>query len=95
VVLRRDDGDVRAWLFSILHNQFISRVRRDRRRGRHDASMTSMPARRRPGGGAARRDMLRSVEALSTISARVLLVGIEGLSYDRAASVLKNTRGQP
>ncbi len=30
---RREDGDLRAWLFAIMHNLFISRVRRNKRRG--------------------------------------------------------------
>ena len=33
---RRTDGDVRAWLFTILHNLAISQMRQTKRRGYHD-----------------------------------------------------------
>src|ERR1700760_4703471 len=48
---RREDGDVRTWLFTILHNHFISPVRQAARRGPHvpieeagEATLTSPPA---------------------------------------------------
>ena len=31
---RRDDGDLRAWLFAIMHNLFVSRARRNKARSR-------------------------------------------------------------
>src|SRR5215472_321916 len=35
--LRRNDGNVRSWLYTILHNRFLSDQLRARRRGLHDA----------------------------------------------------------
>ena len=44
-LLRRADGDVRAWLFTILRNQHVSSWRRDRRHGAAVAiDETTMPA---------------------------------------------------
>lgn len=64
--LRRQDGDVRAWLFSILHNLFISGLRRQGRRGQHEA-LEDWHAVVSGGQDAALlgRDILRCVSALT------------------------------
>lgn len=88
--LRRQDGDVRAWLFSILHNLFISGLRRQGRRGRHEA-LEDWHAGVSGGQDAALlgRDILRSLSALSDEHRAVLLlVGVEGLSYEGTGEVL-------
>lgn len=88
--LRRQDGDVRAWLFSILHNLFISGLRRQGRRGQHEA-LEDWHAVVSGGQDAALlgRDILRCVSALTDEHRTVLLlVGVEGLSYEVTGEVL-------
>lgn len=89
--LRRSDGDLRAWLFAILHNLFVSGLRRGRSRPRHE-SLDSDAGPDVPGGqeGALMgRDILRALEALPLDQRAVLLlVGVEGLSYEAASRVL-------
>ena len=93
--LRRQDGDVRAWLFSILHNLFISGLRRERRRGWHE-TLEDWHAGESGGQEAALlgRDILRCLGALSEEHRAVLLlVGVEGLSYESAGNVLSIPTG--
>jgi RNA polymerase sigma-70 factor (ECF subfamily) len=89
--LRRRDGNLRAWLFTILHNRFISDRRRDARRGiplpleegSEAASASDSEA------GVARRDLLDALALLPEEQrAVVLLVGVEDLSYEDAAQAL-------
>lgn len=90
--LRRRDGNVRAWLFTILHNLFISGLRARRRRGEQvafeDEEMAAGTA-----GDAEDRLMLRDVLAgLDTLPAEqrsvLLLVGVEELEYQEVARIL-------
>ena len=85
--------DLRAWLFTILHNQHVSLARRDaRQRGRaelqHDTSAVSCAP-----GQAARlevRDLERAIGKLPEEQRTVvLLVGLDGMQYDEAASIVK------
>lgn len=89
--LRRPDGDLRAWLFAIVHNLFISTLRRERGRPHHE-SLDEDAGPDVPGGqeGAlVGRDILRALQALTTDQRAVLLlVGVEGLSYEAAGRVL-------
>ncbi|HEY8288578.1 MAG TPA: sigma-70 family RNA polymerase sigma factor [Acetobacteraceae bacterium] len=89
----RAGGDARAWIFTILHNLAINRLRQVQRRGRHVAiEDADDPALSRP---ATQEDALRQrdiLQALATLSAEqrnvLLLVSIEDLSYAEAATVL-------
>jgi len=90
-LLRRADGDVRAWLFTILRNQHVSRWRSDRRRGPTvDLDEAAMP------GVAARQetalevhDVLAAMDQLpEEQKSLLLLVGVEDFSYDDAARIL-------
>ncbi len=90
-LLRRADGDVRAWLFTILRNQHVSTWRRDRRHGSVTAiDETTMPA------VAARQDVTLEVhDVLAALDqlpeeqkSLLLLVGVEDFSYDDAARIL-------
>jgi RNA polymerase sigma-70 factor (ECF subfamily) len=90
--LRRRDGNLKAWLFTIQHNLFIDEVRRRRREVmRVDVDdLSSFPE---PGveqdSRAAMRDILTCLDALPPEQrAVVLLVGVEDLSYEEAARVL-------
>jgi len=90
--LRRRDGEVRAWLFAILHNLFIDGLRRRRREGRRvDLDEASDLAARDadPEARAAMRDVLDGLETLPPDQKSVLLlVGVEDLSYEEAAAAL-------
>jgi RNA polymerase sigma-70 factor (ECF subfamily) len=90
--LRRSDGDIRSWLFTILHNLFISQRRQAVRRGPHRVledveSETGIPGAQEH--AAIHRDMLRALAMLPEEQQSVLvLVGVEDLSYAQAARVV-------
>ncbi|MEQ9642657.1 MAG: RNA polymerase sigma factor [Alphaproteobacteria bacterium] len=86
------DRPLRPWLFSIMHNQFISGRRREARRGTgvplpDDDMRLSVPAAQE-----SRAAMHELADALGELSVEqrevVLLVGLEGLSYADVAEVL-------
>jgi RNA polymerase sigma-70 factor (ECF subfamily) len=89
--LRRRDGDLRAWLFTILRNLYISDFRRRRRRGSHvgldDAAALGVdPAQE---AQVETRDVLVALDQLSEEQKSVLLlVGVEDFSYEEAARLL-------
>jgi len=90
---RRADGDARTWVFAILHNLAMGRLRQAARRGPHvtldDAGEAAVA---RPASYDAQLqhdDLLRSLAALSEDQRSVLLlVSVEQLSYADAARVL-------
>ena len=90
--LRRRDGDLRAWLFAILRNRFISGLRQKARRGVHLSSddMTVPPSSAAPQEDRmVVRDVLSGLDALPEEQRSVLLlVSVEDLSYQDAARVL-------
>ncbi|MFC7395782.1 sigma-70 family RNA polymerase sigma factor [Chelatococcus sp. GCM10030263] len=89
--LRRRDGDLRAWLFTILRNLYISDFRRRRRRGPHvglddAAGLGINPAQE---AQVETRDVLVALDQLSEEQKSVLLlVGVEDFSYEDAARIL-------
>lgn len=91
-LLRRPGGDVRAWLFTILHNHYASGLRQSRRRRRSAHEPLDEDRAGEAGGQEAallRRDILQSLSALSDDHRSVLLlVSVEGLSYDQVGKVL-------
>jgi RNA polymerase sigma-70 factor (ECF subfamily) len=90
--LRRNQGNLRGWLYAILYNRFLSDQHRVRRRAPHDAltEQTELPG--IDGGQHSvleHRDLLRAFAALSEEQrAALLLVGVEDLSYKEAARIL-------
>lgn len=90
--LRHRDGDLKAWLLTIVRNQFISTYRQKRRRGLHFAweDVAEPPATDgAPDSSTAVRDILAGLDTLpEDQKSVVLLVGVEDLSYDEAARVL-------
>jgi len=89
---RREDVEMRVWLFAIMHNLFVSQLRRMTRRRRNE---TAMDGEVEIGVGATHddrmhwRDMLRALNALPDEQRTVLLlVTIEDLSYAEVARVL-------
>ena len=90
--LRTPDWNVRAWLFSILHNVFVSHMRgcsrRVRQTGLEGAKNTPCPDMDQEGHLAVR-DALVGLDQLPSEQREVLLlVGVEELSYAEAAQVL-------
>jgi RNA polymerase sigma-70 factor (ECF subfamily) len=90
--LRRSQGNLRSWLYTILYNRFLSNQHRVRRRGPHDAltEETELPG--TDGGqhsALEHRDLLRAFATLPEEQRAVLLlIGVEDLSYQEAARVL-------
>jgi RNA polymerase sigma-70 factor (ECF subfamily) len=90
---RRDDADVRAWLFTIMHNLFVSQMRR--RRIRPDTEVLDETQEVPSGSHLAQedrlqwRDLLRALDRLPEEQRSViLLVSVEDLSYAQTAAVL-------
>ena len=83
--------DLRAWLFTILHNQHVNHIRRAMREGTAVRLSESEPQLARAPQQATRlelRDLERAIAKLPEEQRSViLLVGLEGMSYDEAASV--------
>jgi RNA polymerase sigma-70 factor, ECF subfamily len=92
--LRRAEGDLRGWLFTILYNRFLTERHRQKRRGIHDelTEATKSELLLVKGGQDAaleHRDLLRAFALLTEEQRAVLvLVGVEDLSYEEAARVL-------
>ena len=91
---RRGEGDVRVWLFSIMHNLACDGFRRAARRGREveldQAGAADLAVAPCQEAGLVQRDILKAVAALPVEQRAVLLlVGVEGLSYAEAAAVLR------
>lgn len=90
--LRRRNGDLRAWLFTIEHNLFVSCIRKWSRRGvRVGLDEAAVTAAREPDQDSRMglRDVLAGLDRLPDEQREVLLlVGVEDLSYEEAARVL-------
>ena len=90
--LWRRDGNMRAWLFTIMHNLNANAVRKAKRRPRHEPIDDALPA---PWVAPAQDDRME-LNALSVAlsalpdeqRAVVLLVGLEQLRYDEVAGIL-------
>jgi len=84
--------DLRAWLFTILHNQYINHVRRAAREGAAIGLSEREPLLARAPQQGSRlelRDLERAIAKLpSTQRSVILLVGLEGMSYGEVAAVL-------
>jgi len=84
--------DLRAWLFTILHNQYVNHVRRAVREGSavglsdSEPLLTSAP---NQGKRLELRDLERAIAKLPEEQRSVLLlVGLEGMRYEEVAAVL-------
>ena len=90
---QRRDGDVRAWLFTILHNLAVSQFRKAASRGRHVAiDETNEDS---FGEAASQEQKLIYQDVLAKLArlpedqrAVLLLVAVEDLSYAEAAKML-------
>jgi RNA polymerase sigma-70 factor (ECF subfamily) len=91
--LWQDGTDLRAWLFTILHNQYVNHVRRAVREGAAVAlsdtepMLTSAP---NQGKRLELRDLERAIAKLPEEQRAVLLlVGLEGMRYEEVATILE------
>jgi len=89
--------DIRAWLFTIMHNQFINEIRRKTRQratalvNGNETVLVCPPAQPHR---LELRDLHRALGQLSEEHrAVVLLIGLEGMSYEAAAKVLGAAKG--
>ncbi len=84
--------DLRAWLFTILHNQYVNHVRRAVREGSAVGLSDSEPALTTAPNQGKRlelRDLERAMAKLPEEQRSVLLlVGLEGMRYEEVAAVL-------
>ena len=85
--------DIRAWLFTIMHNQHVNMVRRAMRDGANvdiEQMSAALVATTDP---TASRQLHELENALSRLGDEqrevILLVGLEGLSYEAAAQILE------
>jgi RNA polymerase sigma-70 factor, ECF subfamily len=84
---------VRPWLFTIMHNVFVSRWRTARRRRAATpgdaAAIADVSVGPEQDGALARRDLLAGLDQLTEDQRQVLLlVSVEGLEYREVASIL-------
>src|SRR5580704_1700981 len=85
-------SDLRAWLFTILHNQNVNDIRRSVREGVVVAVEDVAPVLTvapRAGASLQLRDLERAIRLLPEEQRQViLLVGLEGMRYEEVAAVL-------
>jgi len=90
--LWQEGTNLRAWLFSILHNQHINQIRRDLRMGTRVELIEAEPQLGRPAEQDKRLELRDLERALSQLPeeqrAAILLVGLEGFSYHDVADIL-------
>jgi RNA polymerase sigma-70 factor (ECF subfamily) len=84
--------NIRAWLFTIMHNQHVNAVRRAAHEHRTvdiDEMPSSPAATTDPTASTRLRELERALNRLPDEQREViLLVGLEGMSYERAAEIL-------
>src|ERR1700757_3746187 len=91
--------DLHAWLFTIMHNQNVNGIRRSVREGiavEYDNEWPFPSAAADPIGRLSLRDLDRALARISEEQRRViLLIGLEGTSYQEAATILDAGRDDP
>lgn len=90
--LWQEGTDLRAWLFTILHNQYVNQVRRAVREGAAVGLSESEPMLAQAPHQGKRlelRDLQRAITKLPDDQRSViLLVGLEGMRYEEVADIL-------
>jgi RNA polymerase sigma-70 factor (ECF subfamily) len=87
--LYRHGTDLRAWLFTVMHNVHVNRVRAARPTDPLDDDMPELAQRAAQGDALVVRDLERAIDALPLAQREVLLlVALEDLSYEETARVL-------
>lgn len=89
----KPDTNLRAWLFTIMHNQYVNRIRAAAREGK--STSLNVDAARDIGDPPPQlavlrlRDLEAAIDALSPEQrAIILLVGLEDMSYEDVAAVM-------
>ena len=89
--LWRRPGNLRAWLFTILHNIYVNDVQKSAARPNVIELQEYLPGISVPpnqGDGLALREVAQSVQRLPDDQKQILLlVGLEGFSYEEAAQI--------
>jgi RNA polymerase sigma-70 factor, ECF subfamily len=84
--------DIRAWLFTIMHHQFVNTVRRDAREKATVNIEHVSPTLAATTDPTARRQLIELDRALARLPSEqrevVLLVGLEGMAYETVAQIL-------
>jgi RNA polymerase sigma-70 factor, ECF subfamily len=84
--------NLRAWLFTIMHNQNVNVVRASVRQGvavAVDEASPYLVARSDPTGALSLRDFDRALARIPAEQRRlILLIGLEGITYEEAAAIL-------
>jgi RNA polymerase sigma factor (sigma-70 family) len=90
---RRTDTEMRPWLFAIMHNIYVSRIRQRRTRG--EAQPLDTVAEAAIGVGARQEDHIQTREVLAQVErlpddlrSVLLLVTVEDLTYAEVATIL-------
>ncbi len=90
--LWQEGTDLRAWLFTILHNQHVNDVRRAIREGSSipvEEVAAELPVSSNVGASLELRDLERAMSRLPDEQRQViLLVGLEGMRYEEVAAIL-------
>jgi RNA polymerase sigma-70 factor (ECF subfamily) len=85
--------DIRAWLFTIMHNQYVNNIRRtmpEQATIDVDQVASTLEATTDPTASRQLSELHRALGYLSKGQREVvLLVGLEGMSYDEAAKILR------
>ena len=84
--------NLRAWLFTLMHNQYVNSVRRDIREGQTveiDSISNGLAATTDPTSSRQLQELERALGQLAEEQRQaILLVGLEGVSYEEAAGIL-------
>lgn len=87
--LYRHGTDLRAWLFTVMHNVHVNQVRAARPTATLEDDMPELAQRAVQGDALLVRDLERAIAALPAAQREVLLlVALEDLSYEQTARVL-------
>jgi len=90
--LWQEGTNLRAWLFTLMHNQHVNDVRRTNREGGNvdvDDMASVLVANTDPTASRQLRELERALARLPLEQREsILLVGLEGMRYDEAAAVL-------
>jgi RNA polymerase sigma-70 factor (ECF subfamily) len=87
--LFRQGTDLRAWLFTVMHNVHVNRMRAARPTEALDEEMPELAQRPAQGDALLVRDLDRAIATLPVTQREVLLlVALEDLSYEETARVL-------